>query len=156
EIVMMKYIAYGMIAALILDATVIRMLLVPSVMTLLGDDCWWAPQWMKRIQQRIGLGEIHLPDERPAGPAAGAAADGGAAGAAAAPSVGAAVAGSVARPTAVIPRITADQTPAFAAEPEDQDTQNTRPRQEPRAAQAGSARPPQTGAPGSPAGAPRG
>src|SRR5699024_9127092 len=37
EIVMMKYIAFGLIAALILDATVIRMLLVPSVMALLGD-----------------------------------------------------------------------------------------------------------------------
>jgi trehalose monomycolate/heme transporter len=47
-----------------LDATVIRMFLVPSVMKLLGDDCWWAPMWMKRLQNRIGLGEIHLPDER--------------------------------------------------------------------------------------------
>jgi trehalose monomycolate/heme transporter len=37
---------------------------VPSVMKLLGDDCWWAPMWMKRLQNRIGLGEIHLPDER--------------------------------------------------------------------------------------------
>ncbi|MFF0817969.1 MMPL family transporter [Rhodococcus sp. NPDC003318] len=64
ELVMMKYIAYGMIAALILDATVIRMFLVPAVMKLLGDDCWWAPAWMKRIQQRLGLGEPILLDER--------------------------------------------------------------------------------------------
>ena len=63
EIVMMKYIAFGMIAALIIDATVIRMLLVPAVMQLLGSDNWWAPQWMKRIQQRIGLGEAELDDE---------------------------------------------------------------------------------------------
>lgn len=93
EIVMMKYIAYGMIAALILDATVIRMLLVPSVMTLLGDDCWWAPKWMKRIQHKIGLGEVHLPDELPASRA-----------------------GEPNQVTTVIPRITADLTPAFAAE----------------------------------------
>jgi RND superfamily putative drug exporter len=33
-------------------------------MKLLGDDCWWAPLWMKRLQQRIGLGETELPDER--------------------------------------------------------------------------------------------
>ena len=33
-------------------------------MKLLGDDCWWAPMWMKRLQNRLGLGEIHLPDER--------------------------------------------------------------------------------------------
>ena len=63
EIVMMKYIAYGMIAALILDATVIRMLLVPSVMELLGDDCWWAPRWMQTLQRKIGLGEAVLEDE---------------------------------------------------------------------------------------------
>jgi len=64
DLVMMKYLAFGLMAALLLDATVVRMFLVPSVMKLLGDDCWWAPRWMKRLQNRIGLGEIHLPDER--------------------------------------------------------------------------------------------
>jgi RND superfamily putative drug exporter len=64
DLVMMKYLAFGLTAALLLDATVIRMFLVPSVMKLLGDDCWWAPLWMKRLQTRLGLGEIHLPDER--------------------------------------------------------------------------------------------
>jgi trehalose monomycolate/heme transporter len=64
DLVMMKYLAFGLMAALLLDATVVRMFLVPSVMKLLGDDCWWAPMWMKRLQNRIGLGEIHLPDER--------------------------------------------------------------------------------------------
>ena len=37
---------------------------MPSVMKLLGDECWWAPTWLKRLQARIGLGEIGLPDER--------------------------------------------------------------------------------------------
>jgi RND superfamily putative drug exporter len=64
DLVMMKYLAFGLMAALLLDATVVRMFLVPSVMKLLGDDCWWAPHWMKRLQNRLGLGEIHLPDER--------------------------------------------------------------------------------------------
>lgn len=64
DLVMMKYLAFGLMAALLLDATVVRMFLVPSVMKLLGDDCWWAPRWMKRLQNRIGLGEIRLPDER--------------------------------------------------------------------------------------------
>jgi len=64
DLVMMKYLAFGLVAALLLDATVIRMFLVPAVMKMLGDDCWWAPQWMKRIQVRLGLGEIELPDER--------------------------------------------------------------------------------------------
>jgi RND superfamily putative drug exporter len=64
DLVMMKYLAFGLMAALLLDATVVRMFLVPSVMKLLGDDCWWAPRWMKRLQNRLGLGEIRLPDER--------------------------------------------------------------------------------------------
>ncbi len=64
DLVMMKYLAFGLMAALLLDATVVRMFLVPSVMKLLGDDCWWAPRWMRRLQNRIGLGEINLPDER--------------------------------------------------------------------------------------------
>src|SRR5437660_2997974 len=64
DLVMMKYLAFGLMAALLLDATVVRMFLVPSVMKLLGDDCWWAPMWMKRLQNRLGLNDIDLPDER--------------------------------------------------------------------------------------------
>ncbi|WP_280449192.1 MMPL family transporter [Nocardia brasiliensis] len=67
DLVMMQYLAYGMIAALFIDATILRMLLVPATMKLLGDDCWWAPAWMKKIQQKIGLGEPILDDERPGG-----------------------------------------------------------------------------------------
>jgi trehalose monomycolate/heme transporter len=64
DLVMMKYLAFGLLIALLLDATVVRMFLVPAVMKLLGDDCWWAPAWMKRVQERLGLGETELPDER--------------------------------------------------------------------------------------------
>jgi uncharacterized membrane protein YdfJ with MMPL/SSD domain len=64
DLVMMKYLAFGLITALLLDATVVRMFLVPSIMKLLGDDCWWAPRWMKRLYSRIGLDEIGLRDER--------------------------------------------------------------------------------------------
>ena len=64
DLVMMKYLAFGLLIALLLDATVVRMFLVPAVMKLLGDDCWWAPRWMKRLQDRLGLGETELPDER--------------------------------------------------------------------------------------------
>ncbi|MCP2314897.1 putative drug exporter of the RND superfamily [Nocardia amikacinitolerans] len=69
DLVMMQYIAYGMIAALFIDATILRMLLVPAVMKLLGDKCWWAPSWMRRIQRKIGLGEPVLDDEPQARPA---------------------------------------------------------------------------------------
>ena len=66
DLVMMQYLAIGLITALLLDATVVRMFLVPSIMKLLGNDCWWAPRWMKRLQERVGLGEITLEDERKA------------------------------------------------------------------------------------------
>jgi trehalose monomycolate/heme transporter len=64
DLVMMKYLAFGLLIALLLDATIIRMFLVPAIMKLLGDDCWWAPRWMKRVQEKMGLGETELPDER--------------------------------------------------------------------------------------------
>ena len=64
DLVMMKYLAFGLLLALLLDATIVRMFLVPAIMKMLGDDCWWAPQWMKRIQERLGLGDVELPDER--------------------------------------------------------------------------------------------
>src|ERR1700692_4175644 len=64
DLVMMKYLAFGLITALVLDATVVRMFLVPSVMKLLGDECWWAPRSLKRLHTWLGLGEIGLRDER--------------------------------------------------------------------------------------------
>lgn len=64
DLVMMKYLAFGLLIALLLDATIVRMFLVPAIMKLLGDDCWWAPKWMKRLQNKIGLGETTLPVER--------------------------------------------------------------------------------------------
>ncbi|WP_248490222.1 MMPL family transporter [Tsukamurella sp. PLM1] len=63
DLVMMKYVSFGLIFALLIDATVVRMVLVPAVMKLLGDDSWWAPNWMRRIQEAIGLGETSLPAE---------------------------------------------------------------------------------------------
>jgi len=64
DLVMMKYLAFGLLIALLLDATIVRMFLVPAIMKLLGDDCWWAPKWMKRLQHQIGMGETTLPVER--------------------------------------------------------------------------------------------
>ncbi|MDP0397093.1 MMPL family transporter [Tsukamurella strandjordii] len=63
DLVMMKYVSFGLMFALLVDATVVRMVLVPAVMKLLGDDCWWAPEWMRKIQNAIGLGETALPAE---------------------------------------------------------------------------------------------
>ncbi|WP_436492982.1 MMPL family transporter [Actinokineospora sp. HUAS TT18] len=53
----MRFLGVGMIVALVIDATVVRMLLVPAVMRLFGDAAWWAPAGLRRLQQRIGLSE---------------------------------------------------------------------------------------------------
>ncbi|MDO4911373.1 MAG: MMPL family transporter [Corynebacterium sp.] len=63
EIVMMKYIAFGMIVALLLDATVIRMLLVPAVMHLLREDNWWGPRWVKSAAKFMGHGDGSTADQ---------------------------------------------------------------------------------------------
>ncbi|MFI7193664.1 MMPL family transporter [Nocardia nova] len=52
DLVMMQYIAFGMVAALVIDATILRVLLVPATMRLLGDACWWAPRWLRRERER--------------------------------------------------------------------------------------------------------
>ncbi|QPK79003.1 MMPL family transporter [Corynebacterium lizhenjunii] len=65
DIVMMKYIAFGMIFALFLDATIVRMLLVPAVMHLLREDNWWAPRLVQRAYERLGHGSA-TPTAEPA------------------------------------------------------------------------------------------
>ncbi len=53
----MRFLGVGMILALIIDATVVRMLLVPSLVKLMGDANWWAPPaWMKRVHEKVGIG----------------------------------------------------------------------------------------------------
>lgn len=44
-----KMLGVGMAAAILLDATVIRMVLVPATMSLLGDRNWWVPGWLDRL-----------------------------------------------------------------------------------------------------------
>ena len=39
----------GLATAILLDATIIRMLLVPATMELLGDRNWWLPRWLDRV-----------------------------------------------------------------------------------------------------------
>jgi RND superfamily putative drug exporter len=50
-----KEIGLGLAAAIFIDATLIRMVAVPSTMELLGDWNWWFPSWMERWVPRIGV-----------------------------------------------------------------------------------------------------
>jgi RND superfamily putative drug exporter len=47
--VVVKMIGVGMAAAVTLDATLVRMVLVPATMALLGDRNWWMPRWLDRL-----------------------------------------------------------------------------------------------------------
>ena len=62
--VVLKVIGVGMAAAIFIDATVVRLLLVPAVMYLLGKANWWMPAWLDRLLPELhveGHPEDHLP-----------------------------------------------------------------------------------------------
>jgi RND superfamily putative drug exporter len=55
EVFFMKQIAVGQAMGVLIDATIVRALLVPSLMRLFGDWNWWAPRPLKRFQERFGF-----------------------------------------------------------------------------------------------------
>ncbi len=65
--IVLKVIGIGMASAILIDATVVRMLLVPSVMHLLGRANWWLPRSWERFLPQLhieGRPEVHLPAQR--------------------------------------------------------------------------------------------
>ncbi|MGB6057706.1 MAG: MMPL family transporter [Microthrixaceae bacterium] len=50
-----KLMGFGLAFAVLLDATVVRMLLVPATMELLGDRNWWIPKWLNRLLPNINV-----------------------------------------------------------------------------------------------------
>ena len=54
-VTIMKMLGLGIAFAILLDATVVRALLVPALMKLLADANWWAPKWLKWVHRRLGL-----------------------------------------------------------------------------------------------------
>ena len=48
-----KEIGLGLAVAILVDATLIRMVLVPSVMEVLGDANWWLPRWLGRLLPKV-------------------------------------------------------------------------------------------------------
>jgi putative drug exporter of the RND superfamily len=57
ELVLIKQLGLGMAVAVIVDATIVRTLLVPATMTLMGRWNWWAPAPLRRFHRRFGLQE---------------------------------------------------------------------------------------------------
>jgi uncharacterized membrane protein YdfJ with MMPL/SSD domain len=61
KIIFIKEVGVGTALAVIIDATIIRALLVPSLMALLGDRNWWAPGPLRRLHQRLDIGQAPKP-----------------------------------------------------------------------------------------------
>jgi RND superfamily putative drug exporter len=56
--VFLKLFGIGLASAIFLDATVVRMVLVPAVMQLLGSRNWWIPDWLERILPRLDVERV--------------------------------------------------------------------------------------------------
>ena len=57
QLLVIKQMGVALAVAVAIDATLVRMLLVPATMTLLGEWNWWAPAPLRRLHERIGLRE---------------------------------------------------------------------------------------------------
>jgi uncharacterized membrane protein YdfJ with MMPL/SSD domain len=57
EITFMQQIGIATAIGVLVDAFVVRSLLVPSLMAMMGKWNWWSPMWLRRVHDRIGLAE---------------------------------------------------------------------------------------------------
>jgi putative drug exporter of the RND superfamily len=55
----MRMFGLGLTLAVVADATLVRMVLVPAFMHVMGQWNWWAPAWMVRLHQRLGYNDGH-------------------------------------------------------------------------------------------------
>jgi putative drug exporter of the RND superfamily len=65
--IVVKMLGLGLAVSVLIDATVVRLLMVPAVMTLLGSHAWWTPRWLDRVLPHINAeGDTGDTEERPA------------------------------------------------------------------------------------------
>ncbi|MGW3622199.1 MMPL family transporter [Streptomyces sp. NPDC000880] len=57
--IVVKMLGLGLAVSVLIDATVVRLLLVPAVMTLLGRAAWWTPRWLDRILPHVDTEGVH-------------------------------------------------------------------------------------------------
>ncbi|WP_258723201.1 MMPL family transporter [Cellulomonas sp. NS3] len=55
KLLVIKEVGFALAVAVLIDATVVRLLLVPATMTILGRANWWAPGFLRRLHARVGL-----------------------------------------------------------------------------------------------------
>jgi RND superfamily putative drug exporter len=66
EVVIIKSIGVGLAIAIAIDATIVRILIVPSVMRILGRANWWAPRPLALLHRRLGAGDVRaVPQKAP-------------------------------------------------------------------------------------------
>ena len=64
----LKLMGVGLASAILLDATIVRMLLVPATMALMGRANWWLPGWLDRVLPHINIDSdttVQLPGQVP-------------------------------------------------------------------------------------------
>ncbi|MEU1295334.1 MMPL family transporter [Streptomyces sp. NPDC005840] len=59
--IVVKMLGLGLAVSVLIDATVVRLLMVPAVMTLLGRHAWWTPRWLDRLLPHIDTEGDHEP-----------------------------------------------------------------------------------------------
>ncbi|MFN8036643.1 MAG: MMPL family transporter [Acidimicrobiia bacterium] len=62
ELRVLKLMGVGLAVAVFIDATLVRMVLVPSTMELLGDANWWFPKWLDRIVPHVAVEALEAPE----------------------------------------------------------------------------------------------
>jgi len=62
---MLKLFGLGLATAIFMDATIVRTVLVPATMALLGDRNWWFPPWLERVVPAVSVEGDHAPEEQP-------------------------------------------------------------------------------------------
>ena len=68
--VMIQSIGFGLAIGVLLDAFVVRLLIIPAVMHLLGDAAWWLPKWLDRILPNVDVEGASLERSHPVHPEA--------------------------------------------------------------------------------------
>ena len=66
-----KMMGLGMATAILVDATIVRMVLVPATMTLLGRAHWWLPAWLDHLLPQVSVDRVDTALDHAPGPAPG-------------------------------------------------------------------------------------
>lgn len=62
QLIFLKEVGVGVAAAVLIDAFIVRTLLVPSLMAILGRSTWWTPRALRAVHERLPFSEVEAPD----------------------------------------------------------------------------------------------